>query len=351
MSIANSEGYSKLIRYKVHHFAFWVAYFIFWFFFYHNDQQKLSSAFVNAFVTISVHGIAVYFNMYFLFNRLFKQKMYLSYVVSVILTVMLTTLIWALALNSASIITNHYPLEIWEIEFFTAGFASITYTIGISMSLKMVKQWYERERISENLERINMETELKYLKTQINPHFLFNSLNSLYALTLSKSDKAPELVLKLSEILRYVLYEGSEKWVSLDKEISYLRSYLDLEKIRNGDRLSLDFEVVGETAGKKIAPMLFLTFLENSFKHGINQKAEGGFVKIKMEVDSEQLHFKIQNSKPEEKEQRLNGKSGGIGINNIKKRLALLYPDKHDLNISDIGGSYMVDLKLNLRET
>lgn len=260
---------------------------------------------------------------------------------------MLANLVWVLALNSASIMSNQVPLDIWSWRFFTAGFASITYTLGITMSLKMVKQWYERERVTENLERINMETELKYLKTQINPHFLFNSLNSLYALTLQKSDKAPELVLKLSEILRYVLYEGSEKWVSLDKEISYLKSYLDLEKIRNGDRLKLNFNIHGDTHTKQVAPMLFLTFLENSFKHGINQKADGGFVDIDMEILEHHLSFTIRNSKPKEKEQRLNGKSGGIGIDNIKKRLALLYPNKHTLHIDDDGDDYIVNLKLS----
>ncbi len=350
MSVVNSQGYSKFTRYKVHHFAFWLAYFFFWYFFY-NQQLHSGSAFVTAFITISIHGLMVYFNMYFLFSKLFKQRLYLSYVVSVILTILLASLIWTLALNSLSIITNHTPLKnIWTIKFFTACFASITYSLAITMSLKMVKQWYERERVAENLERINMETELKYLKTQINPHFLFNSLNSLYALTLQKSDRAPELVLKLSEILRYVLYEGSERWVSLEKEINYLKSYLDLEKIRNGDRLSLEFNINGNPKTKKIAPMLFLTFLENSFKHGINQKAEGGFVKVEMNISDKYLDFSIENSRPKEKEKRLNGKTGGIGLENIKKRLELLYPDHHELTIEDDGENYRVKLNLSLEQ-
>ncbi|MBO6516865.1 MAG: histidine kinase [Bacteroidia bacterium] len=348
MSLVNSKGYSRFTRYKLHHFAFWLAYFFFWYFFY-NQQLEGGSSFVTAFITISIHGLMVYFNMYFLFSRLFKQRQYISYVVSVVLTVLLASLIWAMALNSLSIITNHAPLrDIWSVRFFTACFASITYSLAITMSLKMVKQWYERERVAENLERINMETELKYLKTQINPHFLFNSLNSLYALTLQKSEKAPELVLKLSEILRYVLYDGSERWVSLEKEISYLQSYLDLEKIRNGDRLNLEFNIKGDPKTKQIAPMLFLTFLENSFKHGINQKAEGGFVKIDMDIEDKHLDFSIENSRPKEKEKRLNGKSGGIGLENIKKRLALLYPDLHKLEIDDDGDNYRVKLNLSL---
>lgn len=213
----------------------------------------------------------------------------------------------------------------------------------------MVKGWYERERVTQNLERISMETELKYLKSQINPHFLFNSLNSLYALTLTKSDKAPELVLKLSEILRYVLYEGGEKWVSLEKEISYLRSYLDLEQIRNGDRLRINFTINGSVNGKQVAPMLFLTFLENSFKHGIHRKTTSGFVDIEMNLEEDELDFMIKNSKPKFKADALNGKVGGIGIENIRKRLNLLYPDKHRLEISDGSDDYNVKLHLTLK--
>ncbi|HCD68825.1 MAG TPA: histidine kinase, partial [Bacteroidetes bacterium] len=112
---------------------------------------------------------------------------------------------------------------------------------------KLVKHWYEKERLAKVLETLNAETELKYLKSQINPHFLFNSLNSIYALSLQKSDFTPDLILKLSDILRYLLYEGSEKKVSLTQEIKYLRSYLELEKVRHGDRMDLQIEIQGET--------------------------------------------------------------------------------------------------------
>ncbi|MCB9262710.1 MAG: histidine kinase [Flavobacteriales bacterium] len=348
MQVANSVAYRKFTQYNLHHVAFWVVYFIFWVLFY-DSRISTPKAIVNAFVTISVHALTVYFNIYFLFNQLFRQKLYLSYVISLLLTVLLASVVWILALYSADVVTHQGDLkDPWEIRIFIASATSIIYTLAITMSLKMVKQWYERERLTENLERINMETELKYLKTQINPHFLFNSLNSLYALTLQKSDRAPELVLRLSEILRYVLYEGSEKWVSLEKEISYLKSYLELEKARNGERLNLEFVINGNTGGKQIAPMMFLTFLENSFKHGINQKADGGFVRIEMNITDNLLNFNIRNSKPEEKEQRLNGKSGGIGLDNIKKRLELLYPNKHKLIMEDDGKEYCVNLDLML---
>jgi two-component system, LytTR family, sensor kinase len=347
MSLVNTTWYQKISESKLHHLLFWLAYFSFWTLLFSNELPIYVSM-TNAFITISIHGIASYFNIYVLFNNLLRQKQYVSYVIAVVLTILLTSLVWMLTIYA---VNNNYFGSLknpWDQKFFLPMILSVSYTMAITMSLKMVKQWYERERVTQHLERINMETELKYLKSQINPHFLFNSLNSLYALTLAKSEKAPELVLKLSEILRYVLYEGGEKWVSLEKEISYLKSYLDLEQIRNGDRLSIDFQILGDVKGKNVAPMLFLTFLENSFKHGIRQKTSAGYVKLEMTIDEMELDFCIKNSKPINKNgKKING-VGGIGLENIRKRLNLLYPQKHVLEIQDEDDEYEVNLHLTL---
>jgi len=324
--------------------AFWLAYFTFWIFVYY--EASLANAIVNASITVLIHGTASYFNIYFLFPNVLRQKQYILYIISVLLTIGLSILLLAVAFYSADTISPDYKDELLHWDFLSSSGISVAYTLGITTSLKLVKQWYERERQTKELERLNMETELKYLKSQINPHFLFNSLNSLYALTLQKSDQAPELVLKLSDILRYVLYEGGERWVDIDKEINYIRSYLDLEKLRNGDRLEIHFNVSGNTFGKKIPPMLFLTFIENSFKHGISKKAAGGYVNISLDANTEKLNFSICNSKGAEKEQRLNGSSGGIGLQNVRKRLSLLYPNKHKILINDSGDTYCVHVEL-----
>ncbi|MCB0735782.1 MAG: histidine kinase, partial [Bacteroidetes bacterium] len=330
------------------HLLFWLAYLIFWALFY-NNELPLNLSLINAFITISIHGVASYFNLYILFNKLLRPKLYVSYVLAVLLTVLLASLIWMVTIYA---VNHNYFGSLrnpWEGRYFVPMLLSVSYTMAITMSLKMVKHWYERERLTKDLERVTMETELKYLKSQINPHFLFNSLNSLYALTLTKSDKAPELVLKLSDILRYILYDGGEQWVSLEKEVAYLRNYLDLEHIRNGDRLKIQFDINGDIRGKQVAPMLFLTFLENSFKHGIHQKTTEGYVQVTMDVSDEDLHFRIANSKAP----KLNGTKpsdvGGIGLENIRKRLNLLYPNRHDLSIADQPDEYVVDLHLDLK--
>jgi LytS/YehU family sensor histidine kinase len=208
------------------------------------------------------------------------------------------------------------------------------------------KQWFEKDRLADKLEKLNIETELKYLKSQINPHFLFNSLNSVYALTLAKSDKAPEVILKISEILRYILYEGGEKVVGLKKEIEYIGNYLELEKIRFGNRLEIKLEIIGDSSGKEIAPMIFLPFVENSFKHGVNSNIGNSFVFINFDIYETGLNFEIKNNLPSHKPSESPDYQGGIGITNVKKRLNLLYPGKYTLAIEESEKTYNVKLQI-----
>ncbi len=281
MDITFPPLYRRLSQAKVHHFLFWLLYWLFWVFLYTSSSQtSLLNAFINSFIINVVHASASYFNIYILFPRMLRKKLYLYYVASIVLSVLLSCFLLAYVFYNLNTISEESKLTIWSTSFFMTNAIGISYTVAITMSLKMVKQWYEREQLTRNLQKLNVETELKYLKSQINPHFLFNCLNSLYALTLKKSDLAPEMVLRLSDLLRYLLYEAGERFVDLDKELEYLKNYLELEKIRHGDRLHPQLMVKGNTIGKKIAPMLFLTFLENSFKHGLSNEAMEGFIHI-----------------------------------------------------------------------
>ena len=193
-----------------------------------------------------------------------------------------------------------------------------------------------------------MQSELRFLKSQINPHFLFNTLNNLYALTLKKSDKAPEIVIKLSEMMRYMLYECNEKRVPLVKEVNYLRNYLDLEQLRQSDKISINFTVEGDIGNQEIAPLLFIPFLENSFKHGLNTQIREGFVDIRMKVADQDVEFYIENSKGEMVIQPTGRPSGGIGLENVRRRLNILYPDRYNLRVSDNPNTYSVYLTIEL---
>jgi Histidine kinase len=210
--------------------------------------------------------------------------------------------------------------------------------LSLSLMLKISNRWKQTEK-----EKLNAE--LSYLKAQINPHFLFNTLNSIYALAIEKSDKTPEAVVKLSGMMRYVLSESSNEYVSLEKEISYIQSYIDLQSIRFEDTINLSFTISGTTVGKKIAPLILIPFIENAFKHGINAE-EDSVIKIDISTVENILRLHVFNHKvtihiSEESK-------SGVGIENTRNRLQLLYSGHYDLVIKDDNKYYEAHLTINL---
>ncbi len=237
---------------------------------------------------------------------------------------------------------------VWSWNFFLITSLTVLFTVVLIMVLKLLKNWYQEEQTKRQLLQLNLETELKFLKSQINPHFLFNSLNNLYALTLKKSDDAPEVVLRLSNILRYVLYETGEGKVPLEKEIQYLRDYIELENIRVGNRVDIRFTTDGNLGSHVIEPMLFLTFVENSFKHGAAVTIDKGWVNIDLKVEEQRIMFEIANSKqPAAEATTVQKQPGGIGLDNLRKRLDILYPGKYVLSLNDDHQQYTVNLIIN----
>jgi LytS/YehU family sensor histidine kinase len=217
------------------------------------------------------------------------------------------------------------------------------------MLFKVTKDWLVHQQERKELENQKIQSELKFLKSQIDPHFFFNTLNNLYALTLKKSDLAPEIVLRLSEMMRYMLYECNEVKVPLEKEIKYLKNYLELEKLRQGNNFNIQFDIDGESGDKLIAPLVFIPFLENSFKHGVNNQIKSGFVNIDMELSNDRVKMEIENSKVTTIEsQHTSKKSGGIGLTNVKRRLKLIYPNKHKIDIINKANSFKVLLDIQL---
>ncbi|MET1260131.1 histidine kinase [Flagellimonas sp. DF-77] len=189
------------------------------------------------------------------------------------------------------------------------------------------------------------EAELNALKNQLNPHFLFNTLNSLYLLALKKSDKTVRVIENLSHILDYMLYRCDTKYVSLKDELLLINKYIELEQIRYGKRVSISFDesVTGE---EHIAPLLLLTFVENAFKHGVSEAIDNAEITISVVNRDRKLHFELCNSKPKSKPQDVDRKS--LGLTNIKQQLELLYPNKHQLNIVERADTYTTELELSL---
>jgi len=334
----------KLVR----HIAFWFAFLCF-LVLLDNKEYGLVYAIAKHVINIFFYSIIVYFNLYYLIPAYLTQRTLVTYTLLLILSVVIITPIKALVyyfLFAGSPVYREYVTfnqqYIFALMFFIAAGSTV---------LKITYDWLWHQRDRKDLETEKMQSELKFLKSQINPHFLFNTLNSIYALTLKKSDKAPEIVIKLSEMMRYMLYECNERQVPLHKEVQYIRNYVDLEMLRQGQKVRIDFRVEGDIRDQKIAPLIFTPFLENSFKHGVNQISEG-FVDILLEVQEKNVILQIENSKPS-RQQVVNHRkpSGGIGLANVRRRLELLYPDAYDLKITDSSDRYKVHLDVELIPT
>lgn len=213
--------------------------------------------------------------------------------------------------------------------------------------IHLSKEWFElnesRHRIVL-LEKEKIDAELKALMNQVNPHFLFNSLNVLYSLAMTKREETPEAILKLSNILRYVIYDSNTDLVDLESEIKLIDNFIELQSYRIGKDAKISFTNEAKGAKAKIAPMLFLPLLENAYKHGIKGDIENTFIEMFLKSDGRNIHFQIKNNKGETSKTT----EGGVGLANIKNRLALLYPDKYNFSVEENELTFKVDLKINL---
>jgi sensor histidine kinase YesM len=222
--------------------------------------------------------------------------------------------------------------------------------IIITMLLKLSKSWFLVSWLQKELlekEKQKTEVELKALKAQINPHFFFNTLNSIYSMALDKDERLPGTVLQLSELMRYFLYESKDNFVPLEKELAVAGNYIALQKIRSGEQLSVQINKDGEVGEQKIAPLLLITFLENAFKHGAKGSSENAFIRLDIKVEKNKLSFVVENNKGIIDEVNT-GEYNGLGLENVKRQLELLYPGKHLLDIKDQPDRFSVALQLSL---
>jgi sensor histidine kinase YesM len=300
----------------------------------------------NTIIRLVLLGAAVYYNIYVLVPKYLANKKFVNYLGFLALVVFIISPIETLFLYVKS--EDVPEMQATLLSALNWSFLPNAFVLGTSTVIKITLDWYKNMREKQEIQTETMQSELRFLKSQINPHFLFNTLNSLYALTLKKSDIAPDIVLKLSEMMRYMLYECNEKWVPLGKEVNYIKNYLDLEKLRQGSHVDIIFDVRGSISDQKIAPLMFIPFIENCFKHGLGNNLANAFVHIKLIVEDNNIDLFIENSKPESMPKPLHPRSGGIGMVNVRRRLDLLYQGRYKLDIDDNPKTYAVNLKLTL---
>jgi two-component system LytT family sensor kinase len=335
------------IRWQIFwHVLFWVSTLSFLMFIAQGDSKiSLNELLVELVLFPFINILLFYINYLVFLPRFLDKKRYGFYAIALVIAI----IAFGLAKYGVAVIFKQFVLVDYKKHavsfgtfFLRSVFTSLFY-LFLSTVLKFTIDWFLNERIQRDLENQRLSAELAFLKSQINPHFLFNSLNSIYSLAYQRSETTPEAILKLSEIMRYMLYECNDNKVDLAKELQYLQNYIDLQKIRFSNKAYIDFNVEGVIQSQVIVPLLLIAFIENAFKHGVANDPLTP-IRLLIDVDEAHLHFYIQNKKHTNNRDA----AGGIGLNNVKRRLNLLYPNKYNLDIRDETNTYTVELSLVL---
>jgi sensor histidine kinase YesM len=287
----------------------------------------------------------VYLNYFFFLPRFLKHKNIGRYLFEFLIP--FSALIVARIYLQRYISVDSPRAEYYNSAIFVVQVTAITLFIAIFVGmLRFAVDWFELEARKKEIENEKLMAELNFLKAQINPHFLFNTLNNLYYLAYSKSENTTEVIAKLSQMMRYMIYDSNHPKVLLSKEIEYMQSYISLERMRLNNQIPIQFEVKGNADNVWITPLIFITFLENAFKHGVSNDNPNAWINIVIDRNGNECIYTVKNSKT------LNGKTAheksGIGLQNVKRRLELSYPEQHKLTIEDKPDDYFVQLNLTL---
>ena len=290
------------------------------------------------------YTLAAFVINYFLLPRFLYRKKTIQFSIAVAIVIIIVILVEELVLEPI-----YFPKRANSFPGLLFTLSQILPVITILTGFKFAWDALGKQREVDQLKTTVKESELQFLKSQINPHFLFNNLNNLYSYAIENSPKTPEIILELSGVLRYMLYECREKYVPLEKEIAQLKNFIGLNEMQIEERGNVNFSAQNIVPGYKIAPLILIVFIENAFKHSTASQSDQILIDINIQLtDDNVLKFACKNSfQPQSNTDKL---SAGIGLENVKKRLDLLYPNEHQLEITDHGNLYEVNLSIELNK-
>lgn len=340
---------ANLNRVLLLHLSFWCVYLSFFVYQVSSYQRgpELDWARVLTIVSTQVTFAALisYFNYFYLLPKLLEKKKVFNYLLKFValftVGIMVRIYIDRYLLDDF----NHHNHYLYSTRFVVQVVTSNLFIVIFVGMLRFAQDWFELDAKRKEIEREKLIAELNFLKAQINPHFLFNTLNNLYYLAYSKSDNTTEVIDKLSKMMRYMIYDSNHPKVLLSKEIEYMQNYISLERLRLNNEIPIEFNIEGEPKDAMIVPLIFITFLENAFKHGVSGTQKDSWVRISIVLDGTSCIYTVENSKI--KNSNTDTKSG-IGLQNIQRRLELSYPGNYELISRDNADSYFVQLKLHL---
>ncbi len=363
-STALRSAAAFVIKYKLYHLAFWFFYHYFWWAVTSGSAvEAVENIFFSHYSTkfvfyVVMQALGVYFNLYFLIPRLLQKGRYWSYIFSLVLTIFVTSagIIGGYFVNAAVVgipfeeLFYIPPSGFFEL-FKNNALPSTVASMTLAMSIKLTKNWMASEKHRNTIEKEKLQTELKFLRSQFNPHFLFNTINSIFVLIHKDQDKASTSLAKFSELLRYQLYQCNAPFIPLVQELNYLENFIELEKLRQ-ELTYLELNVTLNKAtplNLEIAPFLLMPFVENAFKHVSHGKNSKNRIDIGLRIAERNLHFTVSNSRKALAITHKN-EANGIGLANVKRRLELLYPNAHTLEIIKDNLKYRINLDLRLHE-
>lgn len=331
------------------HASFWAVYITFFVYVRSSFQQAPDINWPRIFTIAAIHifpamilSYVTYF--YLLPELLFKKKIFLFIVIFVVALVVMVYSRIQLERYVVDGFTNK-EAYLYRPRFTVQSYFSYLSIVFFVSLLRFAIDWLDLQATRKEMEKEKLTAELNFLRAQVNPHFLFNTLNNLYYLAYSKSENTTEVIERLSQMMRYMIYDSNYPKVPLNKEIDYMRNYISLEKMRLSEKVNIQFSLEGEVDSIMITPLILITFLENAFKHGVTSTSKESFIKVCLKCSNHQLHFKVVNSKPPVS--KVEEKSG-IGLQNVKRRLELSYPGAYHLEMSDAPNEYSVKLDLTV---
>lgn len=334
-----------LLRYKLHHIIFWMLVFGVWYLLRMDDYPSRQMAALVTLIKVAELALMIYITNYVLIPRLLYRKKYFLFTIIFIVMVFCSSIA---KMNVLGHLLHIDSLVHWRKNIRVSLYNNIIPHFFLTIAGAAVKLMFDYGKLQQRIvetAREKAEAELNFLKSQINPHFVFNSLNAVYFLINKENAAARGALHKFSDMLRYQLYEVKDDRVPIEKEIQYLRDYIDLQLLRKDEKYKVGFDVEAGVKGFSIEPLLLVPLVENAFKHISHFAEAGNYVNIQMQMEDTHFIFNVVNSK---EMQGTTETHRGIGLNNVKRRLELLYPGKHALHINDEENVFTVQLKLRV---
>ncbi|RFS18351.1 sensor histidine kinase [Emticicia sp. C21] len=342
----------------IHHIAFWIAYVLFKAYLNFESlayNKPKENVFYLFFLAIGIQSTYLIVKIPLVYTIFHITDQFLSKKWSIIKSLVSTILVFVLAIPVFLFITHiaqKYILKhtsMTDASYYTLAsifyaFFLLCFLCGVALAIKLIRQNLLAKEIEQELTKKRLETELRFLKAQTNPHFLFNTLNNIYGLARKKSDDTAEVVMKLSKLLRFMLYETNKPYIAIEEELRVMEDYIELEKIRYNQRLKIDFIKFIDNQHEPIGPLILLPFIENAFKHGAGETINESYITIKIQLQKGHLHFSVENSKSEDNQSEITEK---IGLSNVRRQLELMYPE-HQLTIENHVSTFKIVLELNL---